>query len=213
MSTAVLGATNKLFIGKKEEELVFFIRVLILVVIICSAVAVTIAVYFFATSADNTTFELEYHGYVNDIHSLVLWEVRYNMALVQQLGATTTSAALMTGQTFPNVTQPHFEITGGFVDGMGGIMMALTAPIVPSADREAWEEYSVANQGWLEKSAELKEVYGKHRDPLHGTIQDHEHDRKLQMIMGDKIPSKIWEWQGDKNKKSQTKFLSGFFCF
>ena len=47
------------------------------------------------------------------------------MALLQQLSGTTTSTALMTGQTFPNVTQPHFEITGGFVDGMGGIMMAL----------------------------------------------------------------------------------------
>lgn len=120
------------------------------------------------------------------------------MALVQQLSGTTTSMALVTGQTFPNVTQEHFEITGGFVDGMGGIMMAASIPLIPASDREAWEEYSVAHQSWLKESAILKVEYAKHTDPLHGTIQDHEHDRRLQLTgEGNHIPSEIWEWNDD----------------
>ena len=35
------------------------------------------------------------------------------------------------------------------------------------------------------------------------------HDRKLQMIMGDKIPSKIWEWQGDKKVAAKNTVGTG----
>lgn len=124
------------------------------------------------------------------------------MALLQQLSGTTTSTALMTDQTFPNVTQSNFEVTGGFVDGMGGIMMVLAAPLVVASERESWEEYSVAHQSWLNESAYLKIEYKKHRDPLHGTIQDHEHDRRLQDRSSknqvSSIPTKIWKWEGDE---------------
>lgn len=114
----------------------------------------------------------QYYGYIKDIKSLIVWEVKYNMALLEQLSGTSTSTALMTDQTFPNVTQQNFEITGGFVDGMGGIMMALSAPLITASGREAWEGYSVAHQGWIDESAYLKANYQKHRNPLKGTIQD-----------------------------------------
>jgi hypothetical protein len=127
----------------------------------------------------------------------VQWEVKYNKALLQQLSATSTSMALLTSQTYPYVTQAHFEVTGGFVDGMGGIMMAASVPLVPASRRKAWEEYSVANQNWLNESALLKVEHPNHRDPLHGTIGDHEHDRLLQLSEKEhSIPGEIWEWQG-----------------
>lgn len=57
-------------------------------------------------------------------------------------------------------------------------MTAGFAPLVKHEQRDEWEKYSVENQGWLEKSAYLKAVHPEHRDALHGTIQDHEHDRR-----------------------------------
>jgi hypothetical protein len=84
--------------------------------------------------------------------------------------------------TFPYVTNPQFEITGGFVDGMGGIMFAGFAPFVTDEQREEWGAYSRKNQGWIENSAYLKAVHPVHRDALHGTIQDHEHDRRLNVL-------------------------------
>lgn len=78
-------------------------------------------------------------------------------------------------------------------------MMALYAPLIQASKRKAWEEYSTLNQGWLNESARLKVVSPQHRDPLHGTIQDHEHDRRrnLQEIAEPDIPSQIWKWEGD----------------
>lgn len=91
-----------------------------------------------------------------------------------------TIAANLLGSSFPYHTEPEFEITGGFVDGMGGIMSAAFAPLVKEEEREQWEAYSQQEQGWIENSKFLKEIHPVHRDALHGTIQDHEHDRQLE---------------------------------
>ena len=99
---------------------------------------------------------------------------------MEQLSAQVTIAHGYLNTTFPFHTEPQFEMTGGFVDGMGGIMSAAFAPLVTADERDEWESYSVANQAWIENSAYLERVHPSHRDALHGTIQDHEHDRKLQ---------------------------------
>lgn len=84
-------------------------------------------------------------------------------------------------------------------------MMAATVPLVPQSKRSAWEEYSVEHQDWLKESAILKIEYANHQDPLHGTIQDHEHDRKLQLSGDDNaIPPTIWEWNGDEKLVSSS---------
>jgi hypothetical protein len=113
---------------------------------------------------------------------------------MQQLSAAVTTSALTSGSVFPNVTLPYFEVTGGYVDGLGGIMAAAFAPLVKDEERSEWEEYAVLNQGWLAESARLKKVHPGHRDPLHGTIQDHEHDRRLQSTEtpSESIPTQIY---------------------
>ena len=84
-------------------------------------------------------------------------------------------------------------------------MMALFAPLITETQRDAWENYSVMHQNWLDQSERLKVESPFHRDPLHGTIQDHEHDRKLFDVNTDSfelpvtanIPTKLWAWDGD----------------
>lgn len=123
--------------------------------------------------------------------------------------------SLLTSQTFPNVTNPHFEIAGGFVDELGGTVMVASAPLISASEREAWKEYSVVHQDWLKESAFLKDEYTQHLHPLHGTILDHdhvegedndhegdEHDRRLEVPkeinynQNHSILDEIWEWHG-----------------
>ena len=82
-----------------------------------------------------------------------------------------TIASHLQNSTFPYHTEPEYEITGGFVDGMGGIMSVAFAPFVKTEEREAWEKYASENQGWIENSHYLKHIHPVHRDALHGTIQ------------------------------------------
>jgi hypothetical protein len=113
---------------------------------------------------------------------------------MQQLSASVTASAQRTNSVFPYFTQDYFEISGGYVDGLGGIMAAAFAPIVKAEEVAEWESYSVANQGWIEQSAILKGNHPGHRDPMHGTIQDHEDDRRLEDASSEISPY-IWKWE------------------
>jgi Adenylate and Guanylate cyclase catalytic domain len=124
----------------------------------------------------------------------VQWEVQYNFALVTQLANTITSATVMMNASFPNVTVRDFETIGGFLDGMGGIMSANMAPLIKSEEIEQWEEYSVQNQWWIQVSKHLKEIEEFHQDSLHGTIQDHEHDRRV-LQEEEKISPTLFGWE------------------
>jgi uncharacterized protein YbaA (DUF1428 family) len=76
-------------------------------------------------------------------------------------------------------------------------MSAGFAPLVKAEERDQWEEYAVQNQGWIEESAYLKKVHPIHRDALHGTIQDHEHDRR--QLQKENISAVIYRWEkGEK---------------
>jgi hypothetical protein len=101
---------------------------------------------------------------------------------MEQMSASVTASANMSGAVLPYLTQPFFEISGGYVDGMGGIISVVFAPLVEAEKESEWVEYSIANQGWIGESARLRALHPGHRDPLHGTINDHEHNtygRKL----------------------------------
>ena len=101
----------------------------------------------------------------------------------------------MTGAVFPNLTQHFFEITDGYVDGMTLISNTAFAPLVKAEEMTQWEEYSVLNQGWITESMVLREVHPDHVDPLHGTMNDLEHDRKLQAATAPVIISdRIFRW-------------------
>ena len=78
-------------------------------------------------------------------------------------------------------------------------MMAGFAPIISHEERETWEQYSVENQDWIETSAYLKAVHPVHRDALHGTIQDHEHDRRrIQEEDSAGVSPYIYKWENGK---------------
>lgn len=127
----------------------------------------------------------------NTIIQLVrLFPVRYNFALMEQLSASITIAALHLNNTFPFHTDPMFEIPSGFVDGMGGIMSAAFAPFVTLDQLDKWSDYSVENQGWIEESAYLQKVHPIHRDAMHGTFHDHEHDRRRRGLQEETLEEK-----------------------
>ena len=83
-------------------------------------------------------------------------------------------------------------------------MAAGWVPIIDHEMREEWEAYSVANQGWIENSAYLKAVHPVHRDALHNTIQDHEHDRrKLQEDEG--ISPFIYRYENGQKVRQESQ--------
>ena len=113
--------------------------------------------------------------------SLTQWEIQNNFALMSQLAATVTNAAVLSNSTFPYLVDPNFEVIGGYVDGMSGIISTGFAPFVQSYQKAQWEEFAVANQWWVERGARLRKVHPQHKDPLDGSFQDHEERVRRQL--------------------------------
>jgi len=145
----------------------------------------------------------QFNGYVSDIFSLATWEIKNNFALMAQLSASITTSAHLSESPFPYLTNSEFEISGGYLDGLSGMLTVAFAPLVKAVNQTQWEEYSVDNQYWVEEGARLRVIHPDHRDPIDGTFQDHEERRKLeQELEGDeaktpRIPSKIYSLDGN----------------
>ena len=179
---------------RNEERAVVKTRIIVAVVLVICAASVSAVVYLFASTSEQSNFMLSFNGHAAAITSTVQWEIQYNFALMQQVSAAMTSSALMMNSSFPYMTHPSFEVSAGYADGMGGIMSVAWAPRVMQEERSEWESYSVANQGWIQESERLREVHQGHRDAVHGTFQDHEHDRRLIEDITE-ITDEIWHWE------------------
>jgi hypothetical protein len=160
---------------------------------VCAA-SVSAAVYLYASAGEVNHFKREFNIHADSIISMVQWEIQYNFALMEQASTTMTSSSLMTNATYPYFTHPTYEIAAGWADGMGGIMSVIYAPMVTAAERSTWETYSVAHQDWIQESDYLKVVQLTHQDAVHGTFQDHEHDRRLADAIP-KITPNIFHWE------------------
>jgi hypothetical protein len=148
----------------------------------------------------------QYEGHVRDIQNRVQWEVQYNFVQMQQLSTSVTASAQLSNSVFPFFTQDHFEISGKYVEGPGGIMAVAFAPIVKVEEVAEWESYSVANQGRIKQAITLKGNHPGYRDPMHGTIQDHGHDRRLEDDYSGEISPYIWKWDnGTKTRQNASR--------
>jgi hypothetical protein len=113
---------------------------------------------------------------------------------MQQMSASVTASALMTDSIFPNLTQPYYEISAGYTNGMGGLTSVAFAPLVKAEKESEWLEYSIANQGWIEESKRLIEFHPGHRDPLHDTIHERGDAHRLQQE-SESVSPFIWRWE------------------
>ncbi|CAB9526092.1 Receptor-type guanylate cyclase gcy [Seminavis robusta] len=176
---------------KREKQAVQCARRAVIGAIVVAAIAVSAAVYVFADRGDKRTFEIEYDRVTRTLVDQVQWQVQYNFALMQMLSAEMTTASMLVDAQFPNFTHPHFEVHGGYTDGMGGIMMSAFVPLVDGSKQSEWEAYAQGHQGWLNESARLREVHPIHRDPLHGTFQSYEGDRRRRLLQPPPQPRQL----------------------
>ena len=77
------------------------------------------------------------------------------------LAETITGAAISSGETFPFVTVPMFEVQGEHSRRATGVEAVTFAPLVAEDKREQWEAYAWKNQGWLEESRKIARSTGE----------------------------------------------------
>ena len=83
------------------------------------------------------------------------------------------------------------QLTTYYANSLRSISVAF-APFIPASQQVAWEQYAVENQFWVEEGVRLRKVHPQHKDPLHGTFQDHE-GRQLQVQPSNSTTPRIYE--------------------
>jgi hypothetical protein len=82
------------------------------------------------------------------------------VAAIAAHGITIALSALETNRTWPFVTISKFQERSASARTLSGSYHFDFVPIVTDEDRLDWEEYSVANRGWLEEGREYQTEKG-----------------------------------------------------
>jgi hypothetical protein len=71
------------------------------------------------------------------------------IAAIAAFGVTITASAVVNNSTWPFVTVDQFQERSASSRSLSGCYILQMLPLVEEENRLAWEEYSVANRGWV----------------------------------------------------------------
>ncbi|KAL3939182.1 MAG: hypothetical protein SGBAC_006040 [Bacillariaceae sp.] len=138
-----------LVVAKDENRWVWSLRLLVAFVLMAATVAVCLIVYFGGRSDEHEAFEKDFAGLADKL------VISFEAAVEQRFGAIDMFFSDVTANangTWPLVTPPEFTRRITELHSMVGLSFSLLLPRVDKDRRTEWEEYSVANQGWLRES-------------------------------------------------------------
>lgn len=139
-------------------------KVAVLFVLGLAALGVGYATFASTSSAEETTFEKQFHAYSQELIALVHAETDSIYLAMEAFGSTVTSY-VQDEETanWPLVDIPHFEMRGYQSNALSGALMMIMSPLVPLLEREDWESYATENQGWIQEgidfNPELRDNY------------------------------------------------------
>jgi hypothetical protein len=82
------------------------------------------------------------------------------IAAIAAFGVTITASAIANNSTWPFVTVDQFQERSASSRSLSGSQYLQFIPIITDDTRRAWEEYSVANAGWMTEAREYQAEKG-----------------------------------------------------
>ncbi|CAB9508033.1 Receptor-type guanylate cyclase gcy [Seminavis robusta] len=135
---------------RKETKNVETWRDLVTGVLVITATFVTMASFIYLSRNETETFLLAFDQYVVTIKDTA---VDLENSIDDSFTAVTdsiTAHAQTSESVFPFVTVPFFEVHGHHARDISHVDFFSFCPLVAEANRQAWEDYSVFNQWWVQ---------------------------------------------------------------
>ena len=155
-----------------------------------ATVAVSVTGYFYLKRNEHEKFETSYFDQATRVIDAVQIQSNRRVGTIQAFAESITSHALHYNMAWPNVTLPDFERQATATSRIAGVMSLFLVPLVQDWQREQWEEYSVANQAWLEEGLEVQKEEDRRRRAQNSIVLGWEEDNDLS------IPEKIYRVEG-----------------
>eukprot|EP00977_Amphora_coffeiformis_P016581 scaffold5169_cov172-Amphora_coffeaeformis.AAC.12 len=145
----------------KETKKVRMWRYLVIFILLVAGASTSALTYLILHGAEEEDFDTSYALFADTIKDAVTAYFSDIEVVFDGLAETITGAAITSGETFPFVTVPMFEVAGEHSRQATGIETLTFAPFVAEDQREAWEAYAWKNQGWLDESRTIGRSSGE----------------------------------------------------
>lgn len=146
---AAAAKADRESLARGETRAIRALRIVTLLVLVGTAVLVSVAIYYFTSSSQQSVFTSEFEA-----HSVRVLESFHNgiarqMASFDALSASITSHAIESGSTFPKVTFPNWEVLANNFQIQAQATYVQYMPLVTDEGREEWEEYAEEAKEYL----------------------------------------------------------------
>jgi len=155
-------------LAAKETREINILRAIAVLLLVTIAVSASAAIYYYTASHEKETFEEEFVFNSQHIIESFHYAVDRRLGAVNTLADQITSHALTSGQTFPTVTLPHFEIHGNDARIQGDTVGIQFMPLVTDENRGQWEEYALAEREQIDVAFDEDTRLRKEQDEYFG---------------------------------------------
>lgn len=155
-------------LARQETRAVTALRYAVLLVLLCTALGVSLATFFYSRSVEQDSFQAEFESVaVTTLRSFVE-AVEHRLTAMDAVGSGVTSHAKSSGETFPNVTVPDFEIKGATLRTQTDSIYSFWLPLVTDDTRAGFEAYTQQTQMHMFQSYMAEEGLRQYQDAYFG---------------------------------------------
>ncbi|CAB9519856.1 Receptor-type guanylate cyclase gcy [Seminavis robusta] len=151
-------------LASKENKAVICLRYFVLFVLMSTAVAVSLATFFYSRSVEHDSFQAEFASVAVVTLRSFVEAVEHKLSSLDAMATGITSHAIRTGETFPNVTIPDFEVKGATLRTQTDSIYMFWMPLVTDQDRLGYEAYTQMMQAQIFGSFISEEGFRMYQD-------------------------------------------------
>jgi len=157
-------------VDTKRNQVVARVRLVVFLVLLAVAVAVSFSVYHYTKNQELDAFENHFNDQATKVVQAFKFNAERRMEALEAFSTQITSYAISSNSTFPFVALPDFERHATHTLQLAEVVALLVFPIITAENRQKWEAYSRANQGWLVEGLALQQTSGGDEEAL-GRLQ------------------------------------------
>lgn len=159
-------------LARSETKAVSCLRYVVLSVLLATAIGVSVATYMYSRRVEQRSFSSEFEGVAATTLRSFAEAVEHRLAAMDVLATGITSYALDSGEVFPNVTVPDWEVKGGQLRTQTDGIYSFFLPLVTDETRAGYEAYCKVKQGQLFQGYVAEESMRVYQDKLFGIEEE-----------------------------------------
>ena len=144
--------SNAETVAASETKLVNLLRLVLVLLLASVTVVVSVGVFTLTKNDERDRFENHVELYSSRIIDSFQHAISERLQAISGMATSITSYALATGQTFPMVTVPDFEVRGASLRVQAQTHAIHYMPVVHDSQRAAWEEYALEHRGHIDQA-------------------------------------------------------------